>query len=87
MGHPVRQLSSKLLVQYNLPPRFGRATRSARSRFRLYVSFACGLPLIMLAAVAAFDNGAIPLDGDAGFAWLHPRFGQDSCFMSLRYET
>ena len=21
------------------------------------------------------------------FAWLHPRFGQDSCFMSLRYKS
>ena len=66
--------------------RFSRVT-SAKSRFRLYVAFACGLPLVMLVVVAMFDTGVIPVGNDRRFAWLHPRFGQDSCFMSLRYKS
>ena len=37
---------------------------SAKSRFRLYVAFACGLPLVMLVVVAMFDTGVIAVGND-----------------------
>jgi hypothetical protein len=62
--------------------RFSRGS-SASTRFRLYVLFACGLPLLLLVGVVLFDAGTISVQSE----YLQPKVGENSCFMTIKSAT
>ncbi len=61
---------------------FRRSSGDSR-RFRLYLLFASGCPLLLLSLVALVDADVIQL-GTGEASALRPRVGEHSCFMTIK---